>query len=132
MANTGDSYVIELKRAHLEWGSYRHTNSRGVVYGEGYIPIPIDVAYSYSIYNSNFRRTGLGYNLFNCRSVDGYYNGVLKAGGSREAGDVYAKQFHGNGDLQALGNWFAHVNANIGDRVEVTWVSPLDIVIRLI
>lgn len=132
MPVAGNSYSIVLKRPHLEWGSYRHTDSRGTVYGEGYIPIPSDVAYAYLIYNSNYVSTGLGYNLFNCRSVDGFFNGVLKAGGSRQAGDVYAKQFHGNGNLQALGSWFAHMGAVVGDRVEVTWVSPQDIIIELI
>ena len=27
MAKTGDTFTITLKRPHLEWGSYRHTNS---------------------------------------------------------------------------------------------------------
>lgn len=43
------SYEITLKHTHLEWCSYRYTNSRGVVYGEGYIPIPANVAYSNNI-----------------------------------------------------------------------------------
>lgn len=31
MPNTGDSFITTLKQAHLEWGSYRHTNSKGIV-----------------------------------------------------------------------------------------------------
>ena len=53
MAKTGDTFTITLKRPHLEWGSYRHTNSRGIVYGEGYIPIPAPDAYRIGTFNSN-------------------------------------------------------------------------------
>ena len=42
MPNTGDTFTTILKQAHLEWGSHRHTNSRGVVFGEGYLQIPMD------------------------------------------------------------------------------------------
>ena len=40
MAQAGQNYTITLQQAHLEWGTHRYTDSRGVVYGEGYIPIP--------------------------------------------------------------------------------------------
>lgn len=53
MAHAGDSYVITLKLPHLKWGSYRYTNSRGIVYGEGYIPIPSNIAYTFNLYNQN-------------------------------------------------------------------------------
>ena len=37
MANAGDSYVVTLTRAPLEWGTHRYTGSRNRIYGEGYI-----------------------------------------------------------------------------------------------
>lgn len=132
MAQAGQSYTITLKKAHLEWGTHRFTNSRGVVYGEGYIPIPDIDARTFNIQNQN----GTGYtdifgvNLFNCRSVDGLFSGIVRAQGCKEAGYVYAKQFSGDGDLKAMGDWFYAVGANIGDRVKVTWSSPTDIVIE--
>lgn len=128
MASAGDCYVIELKKAHLEWGTHRHTSTRGVVYGEGYIPIPSKAAYRFNIYNSNNSGVGLGFNLFNWVSSDGELSGLLKSAGN-QSDARYAKQFHGNGDLKALGTWFFHCNAQVGDHVEVRWDSPTDITI---
>lgn len=130
MAVAGDSYTIILNQAHLEWGTHRYTGSRGLVYGEGYIPIHSDIAHSFNLYNSNFQNTGLGYNEFNCISADGFFEGVLKSSGCSHKGDIYAKNLHGSGNLRALGNWFAYCNAQVGDHVEITWTSPTDIVIR--
>lgn len=127
MPNTGDSFITKLKQAHLEWGSFRHTNSRGVVYGEGYLQIPAREARRLNITNSNL--VG-GNNLYNCFSSDGFLNNVqLKATGCSAAGNINAKQFHGKGNLQLLGDWFAYVNAIIGDRIEITWTSPTNIII---
>ena len=52
MPNTNDSFITTLKKAHLEWGTHRHTNTRGIVYGEGYLQIPISEARRLDIYNS--------------------------------------------------------------------------------
>ena len=60
------------------------------------------------------------------------YKGVLKAQGSSTAGDIYAKQFSGSGDLQAVGNWYKAVNAKAGDIVRVKWVRPDEIVIEIV
>lgn len=57
MARAGQNYTITLRQAHLEWGTHRYTNSRGVVYGEGYIPIPDQEARMLNIQNQN----GTGY-----------------------------------------------------------------------
>lgn len=130
MAILGDSFTIVLKQSHLEWGAYRYTNSRDIIYGEGYIPIPSKYAKKYKIYNSNFYKIGLGYNIFNCVSEDGYFNGKLKAGGCSKKGEIYAKQFHGLKNLKALGDWFKYCNAKEGDLIEVKWISSRDIVIR--
>ncbi len=134
MAKIGDSYIVTLEKAHLEWGTHRYTGSRSQIYGEGYLRIPRQVACEFSLYNSNF--TGgadvLGVNIFNCTSADGLFKGQLKAQGNSRRGDVYAKQFSGNNDLQALGSWYSAVGAQIGDEVKVRWTSSVDIVIELL
>lgn len=125
-----DSFITTLKQAHLEWGSHRHTNSRGIIYGEGYLQIPISEARRINIYNSN--QAG-GNTTYICNSTDGYLNNVrVKASGCIRAGDVYAKQFHGRGNLTLFGDWFNHVNAVMGDRVEIRWTSPTEFTIRIV
>ncbi len=132
MPKAGDQFTVELKPSHVDWGKHRYTDTRDLIDGEGYIPIPLAKAREIGIYNSNYPRTGLGYNLFNCTSADGYFKGVLKAAGSKEAGDIYAKQFEGNGDLKALGRWFGKCGAKVGDHVKVLWTSPTSIIIELL
>ena len=132
MAKAGDSYIVILSKAHLEWGTHRYTNSRDQIYGEGYIPIPVDKAYNYGLLNSN--GTGctdiLGQNIFRCQSRDGLFNGILKAQGCREAGDIYAKQFSADGNLKALGTWYAQIGAKVGDALKVSWISSTDMIIE--
>lgn len=132
MAQAGDNYTITLKKSHLKWGEYRYTNSRGTVYGEGYIPIPIRYARSFNLLNQNGTDylDVLGVNLFNCTSADGLYTGVLRAQGNTGEGNIYAKQFAGNKDLKALGEWFRTIAADIGDQVRVSWTSPTDVIIE--
>lgn len=134
MAKKGDSFEITLKKSHYDWGEYRHTDSRTKRSGEGYIPIPIACARSYKLYNGNktAKKDVLGENIFNCRSTDGKFCGVIKSQGCREKGDIYAKQFAGNKNLKAIGSWYKEVGASIGDRVRVEFVSPTDIEITLI
>ena len=130
MPNTNDILITTLKKAHLEWGSHRHTNTRGIIYGEGYLQIPISQARLLNIYNNN--QAG-GNTTYNCSSTDGYLKNVtLKASGCIRAGDVFAKQFHGRGNLKLLGDWFNHINAIIGDRIEIKWSSPTNIILRKI
>ncbi len=133
MATAGDTYTIVLKTPHLAWGERRYTATRGTVYGEGYIPIPANIAYRLKLLNQNGTNYNdiLGKNLFNCVSADGKFRGVLRAQGN-QADDRFAKQFAGDKNLKALGDWFYSVGADIGDKVKVTWVSPTDIVIELI
>ena len=134
MANTGDSYIVTIIRPHLEWGEYRYTDSRGVVYGEGYIKIPAKEARRLDLLNTNGTHGGdvWGENLFNCMSADGRFSCVLRAQGCSNAGDPYAKQFAGDNNLKALGDWYYSMGAQIGDQVKVTWASPTDIIIDLI
>ena len=130
MPKAGDSYEIELKDAHLEWGKHRHTSTRGVVYGEGYLPIPRRKSKEYDIYNSNKAGANI---VYNCSSVDGILKEVkLKASGSQSSGDVYAKQFQGDGDLQVIGGWYQKANAKVGDKVKISWTSSQDCIVELI
>lgn len=132
MAKRGDRYCIELKRTHLEWGTFRYTGSRNQIYGEGYIPIPKQAAKDFGILNSN--ATGgldiIGENVFYCTSEDGLFKGELKAQGCSVAGDRYAKQFSANDNLKAIGSWYCSVNAVAGDIIEVEWISDKEIIIR--
>ena len=134
MAIAGNTYRVTIKEAHLRWGTLRYTNSRGLVYGEGYIKIPRQYAKNFNIYNHNYSNADiLGINIFNCSSRDGFFNNVkIKAAGSSTAGDIYAKQFQGNGSLQVIGDWYRHVNAQVGDIVQVTWTSNTDLIIEKI
>ena len=133
MANTGDSYVVQLKPSHLGWGNYRYTNTRDIIYGEGYIPIPKGCARGYSIYNSNYVHTGLGYNTFTASSCDRYLqNVVLLAQGCSTAGDIYAKQFSVLGNLQIIGDWYSNQNATTNNYVRVTWQSNTSILLEIL
>ena len=134
MANTGDSYIVTIKRSHLAWGEYRYTGSRGIVYGEGYIKIPSREAYRLNLLNTNGTqgRDILRKNLFNCVSADGTFRCVLRAQGCSSAGEPYAKQFAGNNNLKAQVEWYYSVGAQEGDQVKVSWVNSTDIVIELI
>ncbi|WCN39178.1 hypothetical protein [Aneurinibacillus uraniidurans] len=130
MPTAGDTFITTLKRAHLEWGAHRYTSSRGTVYGEGYLQIPRREARHIGIYNSNHPYARY---TFNCSSVDGFLQNVtLKASGCSRAGDAYAKQFQGSGNLKLLGDWFNYVGAQIGDKVRISWISPTDIEIEKI
>lgn len=132
MAQAGNSFRIVLGETHLGWGNHRYTNSRDIIYGEGYIPIPAKFARKYNIFNSNNFNTGLGYNLFNAASSDGIFQGLLKSSGCSKKGYRYAKNLHGCGNLKALGYWFSKINAVPGDLIEVRWTSPTDIILTRI
>jgi len=128
MPKPGDSFIVQLKKAHLEWGSHRHTYTRpGLIYGEGYIQIPAKFAYSYGIFNSN---NTCGANIrYNCISFDKYYSGTLLAQGNQD-NPIYAKQFSEFDDLKAIGYWYYQVGAVIGDFVKVAFTTPTDVVIE--
>lgn len=126
MPDVGDSFITILKRAHLQWGFHRHTNSRGIRYGEGYLQIPAPIARRLNITNSNSQNN----NRYICNSDDGYLNNVtLKATGCSRAGDIHAKQFHGAGNLRLLGDWFSHINAQIDDRIQIDFISPSEMLL---
>lgn len=129
MPNTGDSFITTLKKAHLEWGNHRHTLTRGIVYGEGYLQIPASIARRLNITNSNSQNN----NLYTCSSSDGFLSNVqLKSTGCSHAGGIHAKQFHGSGNLKLLGGWFNHINAQIDDKIRIDFVNPTQILITKI
>lgn len=130
MPQAGDHYTVILKKAHLQWGTHRHTSTRGFVYGEGYLQIPRAVARRLNIFNSNNSTATI---IYNCNSVDGILDNVkIKASGSMVAGDTLAKQFQGNGNLQVFGSWYSQINAKTGDKVVVIWTSPSDVTVERI
>ncbi len=53
MAKAGDSFIVELSQSHVAWGTYRFTNSREPISGEGYIPIPLRDARRLDLFNGN-------------------------------------------------------------------------------
>lgn len=126
MPATGQTFVTTLKKAHLEWGSHRHTSTRGIRYGEGYLQIPADEAYRCEITNDKEPARSQVYNF---STSDGFItNGQLKASGN-QAQEEYAKQFHGSGNLELLGDWFNHIDAQIDDQIEIKFISPADILL---
>ena len=46
--------------------------------------------------------------------------------------EEFAKQFHGSGNLQLLGDWFNHINAQIDDQIRVDFVSSTEILLTKI
>ncbi len=126
MPNAGDSFITILKRAHLEWGEYRHTNTRGVVIGEGYLQIPSEVAYNLDITNNSITMRPAEYDF---STSDNFIvkDKLLAAGNQSKA--EFAKQFHGSGHLKLLGDWFIYIDAHIGDQIEVKFVTPTEILL---
>lgn len=129
MPNSGDSFVTILKKAHLEWGSHRHTSTRGIVYGEGYLQIPAQIARRFNITNSNSSNN----NEYSCNSFDGFLSNVtLKSTGCSQGGSIYAKQFQGRKNLKLLGSWFSSINAQTGDHIQIDFISPTEILLTKI
>jgi hypothetical protein len=84
MPKTGDKFITILKTSHLKWGSHRYTNSREIIYGEGYLHIPAYIAKNLFITNSNH-----GQSNYIASSSDGYLKNVtLLAGGSSKKGNI--------------------------------------------
>ena len=129
MPNTGDSFITTLQQAHLEWGSHRYTSTRNIIYGEGYLQISADIAYGLGITNNNL---AAGNSEYDFNTSDGFItDGKLLASGN-QSNPQYAKQFQGSGDLKLLGDWFHHINAQIGDRIQVDFISPTRILLTKI
>ena len=129
MPNAGDSFTTTLLKAHLEWGELRYTDSRGIIYGEGYLQIPADVAYSLNITNGKSAIRSAEYDF---STADGYIkNGKLLASGNQSK-EEFAKQFHGAGDLKLLGDWYYHLGLQLGDKVQCDFISDTEILLTKI
>lgn len=115
MPTSGDFYSISLKMAHLDWGRHRYTHTRERIEGEGYVPIPKKYAERYGIHMGD---------RFTAVFADGFPSFPARAAGNSTAGDIWAKQFQGDGDLKAFGRWFANCGAAVGDTVIVTFLAP--------
>ncbi|AND40652.1 MULTISPECIES: hypothetical protein [Bacillaceae] len=125
MPRSGQYFDVELKRAHLNWGTEGASRSvyRRNEY-EVYIPISMDNARRYTI------RPG---ELFHCTSADGFFHGPLKATGSQGKLLEYGKNFHKEGDLRALGYWLKdRHNAREGDIVRVEFTGENSILLQFL
>lgn len=126
MPKTGDKFISILKQTHLGWGIHRHTNSRRKRKDEGYIPISINDAKTFLIFNNRTSNN----RIFKFSTSDGYYRSeYLLASGNRGKGDLFAKNLHGYKNLKLLGYWFKHIKAQVGDRIEVEFLSPTEILL---
>ena len=123
MFEVGAEYTVEIMQSHLDWGRHRYTNTRDRIPGEGYVKIPRDIAVKYNI------RLG---NCYTASFSDGFPAFHIRAAGNTRAGDPYAKQFQGDGDLKAFGRWYEYVGAEVGDEVRVTFINNNTIRFELI
>ena len=126
MPKKGDQFITQLQRAHLQWGSHRHTNTRGIVYGEGYLQISSKNAYRLKITNNSNNSQRSEYDF--STSDNFIINGKLLASGSQYKRE-FAKQFQGLGDLKLIGSWFNHINAKSGDQIQVDFITPTEILL---
>ena len=109
-------YEITLKKTHINWGVYRHTDTRDKIPEEGYIPIPLNIAKEYNIFNSNSGNI-TNYQIY---SEDKFLKGdIVIPSGSNEKGSIYAKQFQGKGNLKLIGKWYQQLNASPGDKLHI-------------
>lgn len=134
MPKAGDRFIVQLSKTHLKWGTFRFTASREPIYGETYIPIPLNEARRCNIFNSNKCIIDtLGVNIYNYSAYINntiFSKGVLKSSGCSTAGDIYAKNLSGNNNLKMLSPWIYHAGISVGDYVEVLFISPSEIEIR--
>lgn len=125
MIRTGQYFDVTLKAAHLNWGTEgesRATNRRNSF--EVYLPISMDNARTFDI------TTG---EVFSCASSDGYYEGMLKATGTQGQPRIFAKNFHKDGDLRALGYWLKdRKKVQVGDQVRVEFTSENSIILHFL
>ena len=118
MPKQGDSFRTNT---YQKWGEYpkRESYSRDVMLGEAYIVIPKQYAELFNIYMSN-AGVNTEYEAYDCQ---GDFICVLKAQGNSFAGDVYAKQFAGSGNLTALNSWISTYSVADSDTIEVEFLS---------
>lgn len=114
MPTPDDEYIVEIKPSHIDWGRYRYTNSRDEIAGEAYVKIPRREAKRLNIKRGD---------LYTAIFKDGFPSFTVRAAGNSFAGDIYPKQFQGDGDLKAFGYWYEKVGAQVGDCVRVKFIA---------
>ena len=125
MSRVGKFFDVELKSVHLNWGregESRKSNERNIY--ESYIPINIENARRFNILRGE---------VFDCISLDGYFEGKLKATGSQGEGNRFGKNFTKNGDMRALGYWLKDRNGvQPGTSVRIEFIEENKIYISIL
>lgn len=121
------TFITEIKEAHINWGTYRKTNSRKKIIGESYVHIPSNAALDFNIIRGNQYKAYFS----DCEeSID------IKAAGNGKLVDnvQYAKQFEGigYGACKAFTPWYERNNAEVGDKVKVTFLSKDELLFEII
>lgn len=127
MPKAGQSYIVTLKQAHINWGTHRHTRTRPRRPDEGYLQIPAFVAYAFDIKN-NYG----GNPLYNANTSDGVLQNVTLLASGKQSKPDYAKQFQSKGDLQILGRWIKSGGTVVGDQILVEFITPTEILLTKI
>jgi len=121
MPKENDYYIIKLKESHLkDWGTHRYTNTRERIDSESYIPIPKAKAEKYNILNNNQSKKNT---IYTAKFKDTDVEIEVLASGSSKAGDKYAKQFHGKGNLKALSPGYEALGVQVGDEIKITFID---------
>ena len=121
MPKENDYYIIKLKESHLkDWGTHRYTNTRERIDSESYIPIPKAKAEKYNILNNNQSKKNT---IYTAKFKDTDVEIEVLASGSSKAGDKYAKQFHGKGNLKALTPGYEALGVQVGDEIKITFID---------
>jgi len=121
MPKKNDTYTVKLKESHLKnWGTHRNKNTREKIDNESYIPIPKDQAKEYNILNSNQSKENT---IYTAKFKNTNIEVKVLASGSNKAGDIYAKQFHGKGNLKALTPGYEAIGAKVGDEITITFID---------
>lgn len=135
MPERGDFFTVSLGKTHVSWGTQRYTTSRPLINSERYIPIPVREARRLKIYNSNYNPNQvdkLGVNCFYAKSSDGIFEGIIKATGCVRAGDIYAKNLSGKGNLKAFSEWFRKMGVCVGTQIRIEWLSGTEVLLTII
>lgn len=125
MPEIGNSYTVTLQETYIKWGEYRHTDSRERIINEVYLPIPADKVREFNIYNSDKIGANTEYDVIT--SDNFLINGKLKAQGCVTAGAEYAKNLSGSWNLKLLAPWMNHIEAKVGDKIKIEWMSSTKI-----
>ena len=121
MPKKNNSYIVELKEPHLkDWGTHRYTNTREKRDNESYIPIPKYKAKEYNILNSNQSKENT---VYKAKFKNTNIEVEVLASGSSTSGDIYAKQFHGKGNLKALTPGYNVLGVKVGDKIKITFID---------